>query len=134
MTVLSAHFSIEEFADELTGEVKLGDGFIDHLEKLRVAYARPMIVTSGCRSGDHNDWLIRRGLPASPNSFHLIENEKYQTGGCIALDVARPNGINLHHMIRCATDLRWSVGIARTFVHLDLRATYTSLKPNVYTY
>lgn len=131
---LTDHFTVEEFADPATGEVKFPDGFLDDLEILRVDYDRVMKVNSGCRSGQHNNWLLLRGYKASPNSFHLMENPKYPTGGCIALDMARPDGIDLHRLIESATALGWSVGLARSFVHLDRRETYTDLKASFYSY
>lgn len=130
----SDHFSVEELEDATTHELKLALGFIKRLEELRADYDYGMIVTSGCRSQEHNQWLIRRGYPASPNSFHLIENTKYQTGGCCAVDIARPSGAYLHRLIKIATHRNWSVGVANSFIHLDRRVDYTSLEPVVYSY
>lgn len=130
----SKHFTVEELEDETTHELTLAVGFIGKLEELRVVYGHAMVVTSGCRSQSHNSWLIRRGYPASPNSFHLIENVKYQTGGCCAVDVARPAGAYLHRLINLATHHAWSIGIGNMFIHLDRRVDYTDLKPVVYSY
>lgn len=133
MTQYSPHFTREELACPGSGELKLARGFIDKLEEIRITYARPMVVTSGCRSSKRNEWLRRRGYAASPNSLHLIENKKYGTD-CCAVDIARPNGVDLHALIRIAAGSMWSVGIADTFIHLDRRGDYTSLRPVVYTY
>jgi hypothetical protein len=65
MTAYSKHFTREELACPTSGQLILQPGFIEALEALREAYDRPMSVTSGCRSGDHNDWLISRGYQAS---------------------------------------------------------------------
>lgn len=130
---LTEHFTIEEMADPTTGEYRFADGFLDDLEILREAYAKPVIVNSACRSNEHNEWLLLRGYPASKSSFHLMDNEKYGTDTC-AVDAARPNGHDLHRLILLATKLDWSIGLARTFVHLDRRARYTKLKSTFYMY
>jgi hypothetical protein len=123
----------EEFADPTTGEVKFQPGFLDDLEKLRVEYDKPMIGTSGCRTTEHNEWLLRRGYKASPNSLHLIGNEKYGTDTC-AVDIARPNGADAHLLVKLATKHLWTVGWAKTFIHLDRRAAYTDLPAIIYDY
>lgn len=127
------HFTFDEFVDERSGRLVLAPGFIGEADSLREAYGHPMIVNDGCRSAEEVEWLIRRGYPASRNSLHLMENEKYQTA-CCAMDVARPVGPRLHKLIRCALVRHWSVGLGKTFVHLDRRAEYTDLPPNVYSY
>ena len=134
MEPLSKHFTVEELEDETTHELVLAVGFIGQLEELRAVYNNAMVVTSGCRSESHNRWLILRGYPASPNSFHLIKNAKYQTGGCCAVDIARPAAAYLHRLIQVASNSGWSIGIGNTFIHLDRRVDYTDRKPVVYSY
>ena len=135
MNRLSKHFLRSELADELTDEVVLAEGFLEKLEDLRVAYGFGMIVTDGCRSGETNDWLIRRGFKASPNSFHLMSNKHYDVRGTCAVDVARPNGILLHRLQKFASAADWSIGLGATFVHLDRRVDYTDdMEPVQYTY
>ena len=134
MTRYSDHFTREELGDELTGEIHLADGFIDKLETLREAYGKPMIVTDGCRVIDTNEWLIRRGYGASLSSFHLIENPKWETGGCCAVDIARPRFADLGLLAATAYWSEWAVGIGETFVHLDRRVDYTDLSAGIYTY
>lgn len=135
MTYLSdkQFFTENEFADTITGKIKLQPGFIEELDNLRERYGKPMIVTDGCRSSEKIDWLLRRGYQASKNSFHLMNNKKYGTATC-AVDVARPNGKDLHSLVRMALYLDWTVGLGATFVHLDKRAAYTDLPAVVYTY
>ena len=132
--MVSIHFSKEELGDERTGEITLAKGFLDALEQLRVQYDRAMVVTDGCRSRTTNRWLLSRGYPASLDSFHLIKNTKYTTGGTCAVDIARPNGTDLALLLELALRFDWAVGIGRTFIHLDRRVDYTDLKPVVYTY
>jgi uncharacterized protein YcbK (DUF882 family) len=133
MTKYSDHFTAEELQCPTSKQVILEPGFIDDLEELRVAYGKGMAVTSGCRSTAHNDWLQSRGYPASENSFHLINNPKYGTD-CCAVDVARPAGPDLRKLLAAALERGWSVGLAKTFVHLDMRGKYARVQSTVYTY
>lgn len=130
---LSEHFTAAEFACPMSGAIKLAPGFLETLEDLRKAYGAPMIVVSGCRSTTHNEWLQRRGYKASDNSFHLIGNDKYGTDTC-AVDIARPNAVNAHTLVMLATAAQWTVGWAKTFIHLDRRVDYTKLSPVIYDY
>ena len=70
---------------------------------------------------EHNDWLKSRGYPASPNSFHKIGNDKWGTDTC-AVDIAIPNSVFRKDLVKRAIDLGWSVGVARTFIHVDRRS------------
>jgi hypothetical protein len=130
----SDHFSVKELQCPTSFKIKLAYGFIGDLEELRVAYAHGMEVTDGCRDESYNEWLISRGYPASENSFHLIKNVKYMTEGCCAVDVARPDAVLLHSLIKHATALNWSIGLGKTFVHLDRRARYTDMEALFYAY
>ena len=130
---ISKHFTKLEMACPASGEVKFQGDFIDRLEQLRESYDKPMMVTSGCRTLAYNDVLKSRGYAASENSFHLIGNPKYGTDTC-AVDISRPQGDALHRLVHIATGMGWTVGIAKTFIHLDLRARYTDLPPVVYNY
>jgi hypothetical protein len=133
MPPFSAHFTTEELEDSATGHIKLEEGFIEKLEELRVQYAKPMVITSGCRTAEHNEWLIRRGFKASKNSLHLIDNKTYGTDTC-AVDIARPNGPDAHRLVRLATVAGWTIGWAQTFIHLDRRVDYTALPATIYDY
>ena len=133
MTRYSTHFTEAELRDPTTGEIKLEDGFIDQLEELRLAYGYPMAVTSGCRSSEHNEWLTQRGYAASPHSLHLMNNPHYGTN-TLAVDITRPGIYQLRTLIGEALARGWTVRLADSFVHLDLRGRYTDLKPHFDTY
>ncbi len=47
------HFSLEEMQCSHTGECKMDSEFMQLLHKLREAYAKPMIISSGYRSPSH---------------------------------------------------------------------------------
>ena len=103
------YFTEDELKCPTTGQFKLQDGFGDALDALREEFNQSMIITSGCRTDEHNEWLQGRGYPASSNSFHLIDN-------------------------KVALNRNFSVGIAKTFIHIDLRTAYTNLPQVVYSY
>lgn len=127
MTDYSDHFTVEELQCPMTMKLELQEGFIERLEDLRAHYNKPMIVTSGCRVLEYNEILIHEGFRASVNSFHIIDNKKYETD-CCAVDIAKPNIYDQAQLIRYALNLGWTVRIGNSFIHLDLRSLYTNLK------
>jgi len=127
------YFQESELACPTTGVVQLEEGFADDLDELREAYGHPIVVTSACRTEEHNEWLQSRGYPASNNSLHLIDNEKYGTDTC-AIDMKRPDGVLLVKLFQTALSLGWTIGFANNFVHLDKREKYTDLTQIVYSY
>ena len=120
-------FTRTELACSSTGVVKFEHGFLEDLVELRKSYAMPMMVTSGCRSQSHNI-----DVGGHPRSLHMFANPHYGIDA-IAIDIDRKN-VNMHRLISAALAMGWSVGIAKTFIHLDRRSGYTSLDPNVFTY
>tara|TARA_R110000782_G_C14819205_1_gene413807 strand:+ start:18235 stop:18639 length:405 start_codon:yes stop_codon:yes gene_type:complete len=133
MTYFSEHFTEEELACPTTGNLILQEGFIEDLEELRVAYAKPMVINSGCRSYAHNEKLLQDGLPAAKSSLHLIGNRKYATN-TLAVDLAKPNIFDQARFIEIALRLAWTVRVANTFIHVDQRTKYTGLKQHFDTY
>lgn len=133
MAKISKHFTEEELECPTTGLLELQGGFIDHLEVLRVEYGKPMVVTSGCRSKEHNEMLIESGFQASDSSLHLINNKKYKTD-CCAVDIAKPNIYDQAKLIGIALAYGWTVRIGKTFIHLDMRVAYTDLKQHLDLY
>ena len=127
------YFKDSELACPTTGIMQLQEGFDNDLDELREAYGYPIAVTSGCRTEEHNKWLQSRGYPASSNSLHLIDNEKHGTDTC-AIDMKRPDGVLLVKLFKVALELGWTVGLAKTFVHLDKREKYTELPQIIYSY
>lgn len=133
MARISKHFTREEFECPTTGQMQCQDGFIEHLEALRVEYGKPMVVTSGCRTNEHNEMLIEAGFPASHDSLHLINNDRYNTDTC-AVDIAKPNFYDQAELIKIALEHGWTVRVGKTFIHLDMRVDYTSLRQHFTLY
>ena len=64
---LTEHFHESEFADPATGEVKVDSRLVSRLEQMRQEIGRPINITSGYRSPEHN-----ANLPgAATNSQHM---------------------------------------------------------------
>ena len=127
------YFTEDELKCPSGNIVKLADGFGQKLDDLREIFNRPMVLTSACRTKAHLQSLFLRGYPASKNSFHLIDNPKYGTDTC-AVDVSTYDGVYRKELIRVALSENWTVGVARTFLHIDRRSDYTDLPQIVYTY
>jgi len=127
------YFSEKELQCPTSKDIVLAEGFLNCLINLRENVGEPLQITSCCRSQEHNEWLKSRGYPASPNSFHKIGNDKWGTDTC-AVDIAIPNSVFRKDLVKRAIDLGWSVGVARTFIHVDRRIDYTPLPQVLYVY
>ena len=127
------YFTEEELQCPSAKIVKLADDFGQKLDDLRELLDRPMALTSACRTSAHINWLLERGYPASANSFHLIDNPKYGTDTC-AVDVSVPDSEYRKELIKVALQEGWTVGVAKSFIHIDKRSDYTELPQIVYVY
>ena len=116
------YFSADELRCKGSGLLKLADGFGEKLLDLRISFGHPMKVNSACRSTEHNAKV--RG---AKNSFHICDTDR----GCCAIDIATPTPAYRTKLIKLALEQGWSVGIAKTFVHLDRRTDYLNRSPQV---
>lgn len=107
MTQASTNFSVRELSCPHC-QAPPQPRLIIELQKLRDAFGRPMTITSATRCKEHN-----AAVGGAPNSQHLQG---------IAVDVAVPVDLR-HDLVRLAMAAGvWrGVGIAKTFIHLDLR-------------
>ena len=107
-------FSFKELACQETGEIALPIDFLKELQKLRDAYGKPMIITSGYRSPKHS-----------------IESKKsspgYHSQGAVDVSVSGEDAIQL---LKTALNLGWTgIGInTPSFIHLDRRPNPTIWK------
>ena len=104
------YFKIEDFACRETGENEISVDFIHSLDQLREACNFPFIVTSGYRSKKHS-----------------VEKRKPNGGGMhtkgIASDIKVSGGAQRLAIVKHASAMGMSVGVAKTFVHVDIRKT-----------
>ncbi len=111
------YFKREEFDCQETGENDMQDEFIHALDELREAAGFAFTITSGYRSEKHS-----------------IEAKK-AAGGMhtkgIAADIRVSSGAQRFLLAKLAFELGFSgIGIAKTFVHVDIRKTV----PVLWTY
>tara|TARA_R110002074_G_scaffold91272_4_gene199700 strand:+ start:13544 stop:13894 length:351 start_codon:yes stop_codon:yes gene_type:complete len=104
------YFNREEFDCQETGENKISDEFIHKLDKLRESCGFSFTITSGYRS-----------------SKHSIEQRKAKAGTHaqgIAADIKVSGGAQRMKIVEEALALGFTgVGVAKTFVHVDIRET-----------
>jgi uncharacterized protein YcbK (DUF882 family) len=111
------HFDISEFRCRETGENDMKEEFIHMLDELRERVGFPMVVTSGYRSKQHT-------------AERSKEKGGTHTQG-IAADIAVSNGFQRMNLVHEALKMGFGgIGVARTFVHIDMRAT----TPVMWTY
>jgi zinc D-Ala-D-Ala carboxypeptidase len=109
-------FSHSELECKTTGIVKLAEGFADRLVMLRLAYGKPMPVTSCCRSAERN-----AKVGGHPKSLHVYDRNAHGLDGTAAIDIA-VNPSEAWSLAFVAMKEGWSVGVSsRGFVHLDRR-------------
>lgn len=103
------YFKLEDFDCQETGENEMSEAFIHYLDELREACGFPFNITSGYRSPDHS-----------------IEKAKTTVGTHaqgIAADIKVSGGVERLAIVKHASALGMSVGVAQTFVHVDTRTT-----------
>lgn len=111
------HFDISEFRCRETGENDMKPEFIHMLDELRERCGFSFVITSGYRSKTHSA------------ERHKEKGGTHTLG--IAVDIAVSNGEQRMKIVREALDMSFGgIGVARTFVHVDMRAT----TPVMWTY
>jgi uncharacterized protein YcbK (DUF882 family) len=116
----TVYFTRKELESKGDGMYILSPGFAENLLALRLAWGRPMNVTSGCRSTVHN---ANEG--GSINSWHICDHPD-RDGSC-AVDIWIPDSAEKMEFMKLASMLGWSVGIPSAgFIHIDRRADYGS--------
>lgn len=123
------YFKNSELACKSTGVVKLDSAFRDNLIWLREQYNKPMIVNSCCRSAAYN-----KQVGGHPNSLHVYDTPHHGTKGTAAIDIHMPSGVDKAELIKLALAHGWSVGVAKTYLHLDTRTDSAGLPQAVFPY
>jgi zinc D-Ala-D-Ala carboxypeptidase len=112
------YFDLSEFDCSETGENDMKPEFLYALDQLREACGFPFTITSGYRSAKHS---AERDKPNGPGA--------HARG--VAADIRVENGADRMTLVRNALSMGFSgIGVAKTFVHVDIRAT----KPVLWTY
>lgn len=122
MGLSSEHFSEAELSCKCgCGLNNIKPELLDALEDLRRRYGRKMRVNSASRCWDHN-YKVKGHI----RSAHM-------TGE--AVDIHVPHDIDRHTMLSIILRLNLfsGIGIAKTFIHLDVKKRVHS-RPVVFTY
>jgi uncharacterized protein YcbK (DUF882 family) len=111
------YFSIAEFdsPDAPGSGVNMHQDLLELLDEIRAIYGKPIVITSGYRTPEHNASL---GKNASKNSSHLKG---------LAVDIAIENSNQRYEIIRIAMLLGIKrIGTGKGFVHIDIDASKPS--------
>ena len=102
------YFSKEEFrmGNENVFD-KMDNDFLCLLDELRLYVEEPLHITSSYRSESYN-----KSIGGSKKSQHLKGN---------AVDLSCDNGTLRKKIVHVGLDLGLSVGVAKTFIHVDNR-------------
>lgn len=126
---MTKYFSDKELACKLTGKYILADGFGERLDELRERWGKPIILTSAARSKAHN-----AAVGGHPRSLHVYDEPFHPTGGCCAVDIKMPDSEEKWQLIKLAMNLRFTIGAASNFVHIDDRQRILGMGKTFYTY
>ena len=103
------YFKIEDFNCQETGDNEMDIEFIKALDHLRAACGFPFVITSGFRSKKHS---LERAKKAPGTHAQGI-----------ASDIRVSGGSQRAKIVKHASAMGMSVGVAKTFVHVDTRKT-----------
>jgi len=117
---MTPHFGLDELGCRCgCGLARFQPGALDQLELLRVAYGKPMRVTSACRCSTYN---ARVSVMAPLRSLHIGDREtRPGHQGAMAFDIAVA-GEDKGALFALAWRQGWSIGWNKQFLHLDRRA------------
>ncbi len=105
------YFTIAEFdsPDAPGSGVNMHPDLLELLDEMRAIYGKPIVITSGYRTPQHNASL---GKNASKDSSHLKG---------LAVDIAIENSNQRYEIIRIAMLLGIKrIGTGKGFVHIDI--------------
>ena len=111
-------FRLEEFNCTHTNLNKMDHEFLVKLDELREKVGFPFRITSGYRDATHP----AEARKAEPGTGTHCQG--------IAADIAVSNGFERMNIVHEAIKMGFSIGVARTFVHVDNRKT----TPVMWTY
>ena len=111
-------FRLEEFNCTHTNLNEMDHEFLEKLDELRERVGLPFIITSGYRDATHP----AEARKAEPGTGTHCQG--------IAADIAVSNGFERMNIVHEAIKMGFSIGVARTFVHVDDRKT----TPVMWTY
>ena len=124
------HFETQEFdsPDLPNSGINMDNAFLQMLNDARGIAGIPFKITSGYRTKEYNEDLLKRGYKASKNSSHLIGK---------AVDISVQSGNERYIILNALIQAGFRrLGVAKTFIHCDSDSIEQGgTKPNsVWTY
>jgi len=111
MSPYKSFFSDDEFACKCCGKGGIQDILKEKIEAARLIAGTPFIINSGFRCTNNQNDLIARGL-SSPTSSHPKG---------LAVDIAAKDNRKRALIVEAALKAGITrIGIAKTFIHLDI--------------
>ena len=111
-------FRLEEFNCTHTNRNEMDHEFLVKLDELRERVGFPFVITSGYRDATHP----AEARKAEPGTGYHCQG--------LAADIKVSNGFERMNIVHEAIKMGFSIGVARTFVHVDDRKT----TPVMWTY
>ena len=87
--------------------------FLNKLDTLRDLLEHFIVINSSYRSEDYN-----KSIGGSKNSMHLL-------GRAVDVDITRYDGATRRKLVSVALGLGLTVGVSKTFIHIDDRENST---------
>jgi len=103
--LISRYFTKAEMECPLTGECKMDEVFMQHLDEMREAYGKPIYISSGYRSGMGN-----RKIGGHPNSLHMRG---------LAADIPMLNPYERWELVNAAMSCNLGVEVCDRHVHVE---------------
>ena len=109
MKLSTLHFKKEEFACKGTQRLKLDTELLAVLELVRQVFDKPVTITSGYRSPEHN-----KAVGGAPNSKHML-------GIAADIVVAGHTPQEVYDLLDKTFPNYYGVGLYSGWVHIDVR-------------
>lgn len=131
MTRLSkTFFSDDELKCKCCGLLILDPQFDEYLTKLRINFGEAMIVNSCCRCLKHN-----KEVGGAPKSFHICDKPAWpKLKGTGAADISFTKLFYRNRLARLAWQMGFRIGLAKTFLHLDIGHITGSTPQTIFIY
>lgn len=122
-------FSVDELKCKcgLCNEGKLDGSFSLMLPQLRMEYNAPMQVNSCCRCTEYN-----KRIGGHPRSLHVWDFPVRDNQATCAIDIHMTDDEKRARLMYVALLQGWSVGVYKTFLHLDTRTHSAGLVQKVF--
>ena len=113
---ITEHFKLKEFACKNTQAIIISDKLCDILEAIRAHFEKPVIITSGYRTPEHN-----AKIGGAVKSQHML-------GLAADIKIAGVKPADIASYARTLMPTYGGIGIYSTFTHIDVREKISNWK------